>query len=54
MFAVSRGCSLPAVHRLLITVASLVAEQGLWDVSASVVAPRLGALWHVGSSWARN
>ena len=26
----SRGCSLAAVHRLLLAVASLVVEQGLW------------------------
>jgi len=29
LVAVSRGCSLAVVHRLLIVLASLVAEQGL-------------------------
>ena len=29
---VSWGYSLPVVHRLLVTVASLAAEQGLWNV----------------------
>ena len=35
--AVSRGCSLVAVPRLLIAMASLVAELGLWSVQASIV-----------------
>ena len=35
--AESRGSSLVAVHRLLIAVASLVAEHGLWGARASAV-----------------
>ena len=39
LVAVSRGYSLLVAHRLLIAVASLVAEHGLWSegVSADVV-----------------
>ena len=36
--AASGGCSLVAVHRLLLAAASLGAEHGLQDVQASVVA----------------
>ena len=35
---VSRGCSLAAVCWLLIAVASLVSERGLWGARALVVA----------------
>ena len=50
----SRGCCLTAVHGLLISVASLVAEPGLWSSASVVMAPALVALWHVGPSWIRN
>ena len=43
--AVSRGCSLVSVSRLLIAVASLAAEHGLQGLWASVTA----AYWR--SSW---
>ena len=36
----SRGCSLVAVLRLLIAVASLAAQHGLWGAWASVVGVR--------------
>ena len=45
----SRGCSPVAVGRLLIVVASLVAERGLEGTGLVVVMPRgLVAPWHVG------
>ena len=47
--AVQAGYSLVVVRGLLIAVASLVAEHGLWSVG-SVVTAR-GPLWHVKSSW---
>ena len=44
---VSRGCSLVAVHGLLVAVASFVAECGLWGVRASVA--MASGLWSTGS-----
>ena len=53
--AVSRSYSLIVVHRLLITVTSLVVEHGLSGVWAlEVVGHRLSCLWHVGSSQTRD
>ena len=45
----SRGYSLVVAHRLLIAVASRVAEHRLWSMWASVVAMGLVASWQVGS-----
>lgn len=44
-----------AVHRLLIVVASLAAEHGLyvWELSSCSITG-LVAPWHVGSSWSRD
>ena len=51
----SGGYSLVVVLGLLIVVASLVAEHGLWGSWASAVgAQGLVALWHVGSSQTRD
>ena len=58
--AVSWGYSSVVAHRLLIVVASLVAEHGLQHAWAQVVAaPRLWSMglvarWYVGSSWTRG
>ena len=54
LVAVSRGCCLTVVHGLLISVASLVAEPGLWSSASVVMAPALVALWRVGACWIRN
>ena len=40
LVAVSRGYSFVVVHGLLIAVASLAAEHGLWGTRASVVGAR--------------
>ena len=48
LVSVSRGCGLVTMHRLLIAVASLVAEHRLWDMWASVlVAHGLSCPWLV-------
>ena len=53
--ATSRGYSLVAVHRLLTALAPLVEEHRLWGPWASgIVAPGLGAPWHVESSQTRG
>ena len=44
--AVSMRSSLVATRGLLVVVASLVAEHGLWGVGSEAVAHRLSALWH--------
>ena len=42
LIVMSRGCSLVAMHWLVIVMASLVAEHRPWSVGASVVAaPRV-------------
>ena len=49
------GFSLVSVHRLLIAVASLIAEyslQGTW--AQELWHTGLGAPWYVGSSWIRD
>ena len=51
--AASRGHSLSVALRLVIAVASLVAECGLQDTQASVVAARR-LRWRVGSSQTRD
>ena len=53
LVAPSRGYSLFVALRLVIVVASLVAECGLQDTQASVVAARR-LRWHVGSSQTRD
>ena len=51
----SRNCSLAAVLKLLIVLASLISEHGLYSVWASVlVVHKLSCPHHVGSSSTRN
>ena len=63
----SKDYSLVGVHRLLVVVASLIAERGLNSTQASVVVSpglqskgsgvvehRLVAVQHVGPSWIRD
>ena len=47
--AVSRGCSLVVVHRLLIAVASLVAEHRLQSVGSAVVVQGLSCSMAYGN-----
>ena len=49
LLVVSRELFVVAVHGLLIAVACLVVEHGLWSVGSVVVLHQL-----VGSSWTRN
>ena len=49
LIVVSGGYSLIVVGGLLIAVASLIVEHGLWSVGSIVVLHQL-----VGSSWTRN
>ena len=55
LVAVSRSSSLVAIPGLLIAMASLVAELGLWRVQASIVVVRgLSCLGHVEASRTRD
>ena len=49
----SGGCSLGVECRLLVAVASLVAEHGLYSVQ-ELQHTGLAAPWHMGVSWARD
>ena len=52
--AASGGYSLVAVHRLLITVASVVVVQELQSTDSIAVVHRLTVAWHVGSFQTRD
>ena len=52
--AASRGCSLVAVHRLLIVAAFLVTEHGSTVRAQQLQSTGLVAPGHVGSSWTRD
>ena len=54
LVVVSVGYSLVAVHRLLVEVASFVAEHGLWSMGSVVWCTDLVAPPHVESSQSRD